>query len=81
MRRLTLTQEDLHGLNDALIVGAKAMSGAVIYKDVCMDHRPARCILDALIDGEEEVAIFYEDWQIAGPEAAQGEVVTEGSGG
>lgn len=78
MRRLTLTQEDLHGLNDALIGGAEAMSGAVIYKGVCMDHRPARCILDALIDGEQEVTIFYEDWQIVGPEGVKGELVKAG---
>ena len=76
MRRLTLTQDDTVGLNAALVVSA--MSGSVIYKGICMDHRPARHILDRLSAGEEEVAITYEDWQIVGPEATCGEVVKAG---
>lgn len=78
MRRLTLTQDDLTGLNDALIAGANAGSGSVSYKGICMDHRAARCILDVLIDGEEEVDIFYEDWQIVGPAGKHGELVEVG---
>ena len=66
MNVLTLTQDDIGGLRDAINHGASIGSGVVVYRGILMDHRPAHHIYDALAAGEEEIEIHYEDWQICG---------------
>ena len=64
MDTLTLTQDDAPGLRRAVEEGYRAFSGAVVYRGICMDHRPAHNVLDALEAGEPEVTIGYEPWQV-----------------
>jgi hypothetical protein len=71
MNRLLLTQDDLPGLREAIQSGYRAFSGAVVYRGVCMDHRPAHHVLEALEAGEPEVEIAYEDWQAVGRAGAR----------
>jgi hypothetical protein len=66
MNRLLLTQDDLPGLREAIQSGYRAFSGAVVYRGICMDQRPAHYVLEALEAGQSEVEIAYEDWQAVG---------------
>lgn len=49
-----------------LFRGVTDDGSAVVF---ACDHRPAQDIVNALIEGDEDVTCFIEDWQIVGAAA------------